>query len=103
VNVTVTGAPEPPEVIIVGGPVIETLDREVLLTAEVTDPAGGALTYFWEPLGTGGAVLDQGQRQTRVQVAGLFGDYQFRVTVRNAQGAQGTAVVTVRFRSTRIF
>jgi hypothetical protein len=101
VNVTVTPGAEPPTAIIIGGPVIDTLTREVILDATTsTNPAGGALTYFWEPLGTGGTVLDQGQGRTRVQLAGLFGDYQFRVTVRNAQGQEGTAIVTVRFRST---
>jgi hypothetical protein len=101
VNVTVTPGEEPPTAIIIGAPVIETLSREVILDATTsTNPAGGALTYFWEPLGGDGTILDQGQGRTRVQIPGLFGDYQFRVTVRNAQGQEGTAIVTVRFRST---
>lgn len=104
VNVTVTPGVPPPTVVIVGGPVIETLNRELTIDATVTsDPAGGALTYFWEPVGTGGAVLDQGAPRTRVQLAGLFGDYQFKVTVRNAQGGEGSALVTIRFRSTNVF
>jgi len=101
VNVTVTST-EPPTVSIVQGSVIETLNREVIIDAQVTNPSGGALTYFWEPLGTGGAVLDQGAARTRVQVAGPYGDYQFQVTVRNAQGQAGSAIATVRFRSTDV-
>jgi hypothetical protein len=104
VTVTVTPAAQPPTAIIAGGSVIETLDRQVTLDASgSTDPSGGALTFFWEPLSTGAAVLDQGGPRTRVQLGGLAGDYQFRVTVRNAQGATGTATVTVRFRSTNVF
>ena len=53
-------------------------------------------------LGTGAAVLDQGQPRTRVQLGGLAGDYPFRLTVRNAAGQESTATVTVRFRSSTI-
>ena len=53
-------------------------------------------------MGTGAAVLDQGQPRTRVQLAGLAGDYPVRLTVRNAAGAESSTDVTVRFRSTTI-
>jgi hypothetical protein len=104
VTVTVTPAPPPPEVIITGGELIETIDRELTLDAsQSTNPAGGALTYVWRPLASGAAVLDQGQPRTRVQLGGLFGDYPFQVTVRNAAGQEATANVTVRFKSVRVF
>jgi hypothetical protein len=103
VAVTVTPTPAPPTAVITGPEVFETFSREVVLSAEQsTSPTGGALTYVWTPLGTGAAVLDQGQPRTRVQLGGLAGDYPFRVTVRNPTGQESSAVVTVRFRSSTI-
>jgi len=103
VAVTVTPTPNPPTAIITGPEVFETFSREVVLSGEQSlSPTGGALTYVWTPLGTGAAVIDQGQPRTRVQLAGLAGDYQFRLTVRNPTGQESSAVVTVRFRSQTI-
>jgi hypothetical protein len=103
VAVTVTPTPAPPAAVITGPAVIETFNREVVLSADVSaNPTGGALTYIWTPLGTGAAVLDQGQPRTRVQLAGLAGDYQFRLTVRNPTGQESSSIVTVRFRSSTI-
>jgi hypothetical protein len=91
-------------VIIAGGDIIETINRELTLDASAsTNPAGGALTFVWRPLASGAAVLDQGQPRTRVQLGGLFGDYPFQVTVRNAAGQEATGTVTVRFKTTTVF
>jgi hypothetical protein len=103
VAINVTPAPAPPTAVITGPEVVETFSRELVLSgSESTNPTGGALTYIWTPLGTGAAVLDQGQARTRVQLAGLAGEYPFRLTVRNAAGAESSAIVTVRFRSSTI-
>jgi hypothetical protein len=103
IPVTVTPG-EQPGAIITGPSVVETIYRQVVLDGSAsTNPAGGALTYFWEPLSTGAAVLDQGQASTRVQLGGAFGDYIFRLTVRNAQGQMDSTTVTVRFKSTTVF
>jgi hypothetical protein len=94
----------PPQAIIAGPQVIETIYRELTLDASPSvNPAGGPLTYTWEPLETGAAVLDQGQVRTRIQLAGLFGDYRIRLTVRNAQGQTASTIVTVRFLSAQLF
>jgi len=82
---------------------VETFSRELPLNGSQSgNPAGGALTYLWEPLETGAAILDQGQANTRVQIGGLSGDYRIRLTVRNAAGQTDSAIVTVRFRSTTV-
>lgn len=100
VPVIVTPAPAPPDAIIDGPPLIETFNREIVLDGSSSaNPAGGALTYIWTPLGTGAAVLDQGQARTRVQLGGLSGEYPVRLTVRNAAGQEDSAIVTIRFRS----
>lgn len=104
VPVSVTPLGPPPVAIITGPSFVETINRQLTLDgSQSTNPAGGALTYIWEPLSTGAAVLDQGQAMTRVQLGGLFGDYIFRLTVRNAAGQQDSTTVTVRFTSTRVF
>lgn len=98
VTVNVNPAPAPPTAVIAGPATITTIRREITLDAsQSTNPAGGALTYTWTPLGTGAAVLDQGSPQTRVQFSGGFGDYVFNLTVRNALGQSATTTVTVRF------
>jgi hypothetical protein len=103
-SVTVTvPTVQPPVPVIVGGSVIETINRELTLDGSQSEnPGGGALTYVWRPLGTGSAVLDQGQPRTRVQLGGQFGDYPFILTVRNAAGLEASATVIVRLKSTTV-
>jgi hypothetical protein len=99
VTVNIPTAP-PPTAIITGPSSITTLSRFLTLDAsQSTNPAGGALTYTWEAFGTGAAILDQGQPITRVQLGGLFGDYVFRVTVKNAAGQSDSTTVTVHFQN----
>jgi hypothetical protein len=98
VTVNIPPPPPPPTAIISGPSSITTISRFLTLDAsQSTNPAGGALTYTWEAFGTGAAILDQGQPVTRVQLGGLFGDYVFRVTVRNAAGQSDSTTVTVHF------
>ncbi|MEP6538235.1 MAG: OmpA family protein [Bryobacteraceae bacterium] len=100
IAVTVTPT-QPPTAIISGPSTVETIYRQLNLDAsQSVNPAGGPLTYFWEPLSTGAAVIDQGQAVTRVQLGGLLGDYIFKLTVRNAAGQEDSTTVTVRFKNT---
>ncbi|MCZ2078297.1 MAG: OmpA family protein [Bryobacteraceae bacterium] len=102
-QVTVTVQSQAPVPDIAGPDVIETIYRETTLDARgSTDPNDLPLTYIWEPLGTGVAILDQGQPVTRIQVGGLFGDYPIRLTVRNSAGQSATTTVTVRFKSSTV-
>jgi hypothetical protein len=101
ISVTVTPS-QPPVPIITGPSIVETFQRQLTLDAsQSVDPQGLPLTYLWEPLSTGAAVLDQGLVQTRVQIGGLAGDYIFRLTVTNAAGQSASTTVTVRFRRTQ--
>jgi hypothetical protein len=106
VTVTVDIPTGPPPIAIIGGPsVIDTIYRQITLDARgsVEASGGGPLTYIWEPLQTGASVLDQGEPVTRIQIAGGWGDYIIRLTVRNAAGQSASTTVTVRFRSITIF
>jgi hypothetical protein len=103
VTVTVPATPvgPPPVAIITGPSTIETLYRQLTLDGSASkNPSGGALTYQWTPIGTGAAVLDQGQASTRVQLGGLFGDYIFKLTVTNQAGQSDSTTVTVHFVNT---
>jgi hypothetical protein len=106
VVVTVNIPTGPPPVAIIAGPsVIDTIYRQISLdgSGSVEASGGGPLTYIWEPLQTGASVLDQGEPITRIQIAGGWGDYIIRLTVRNAAGQSASTTVTVRFRSITIF
>jgi hypothetical protein len=103
VTVTVPVAPpgQPPVAIITGPSTIETIYRQLNLDGSASkNPSGGALTYQWTPIGTGAAVLDQGQAVTRVQLGGLFGDYIFKLTVTNQAGQSDSTTVTVHYVNT---
>jgi len=102
-TVTVT-APQPPTAVIPGGS-IETFNRQVPIDGSgSSDPQGQQLTYIWESLNTGMAIMDQGKPVTRVILGGTFGDYTIKLTVRNQSGLTSPpAYFTIHFRSTTIF
>ena len=110
-QITVKIAPAPvdvvppgraPTVVIAGGPVIETVVRQVTLTAVGTDPDGLPLTYSWRSLNTMAAISGSTSATPIVQLGQLYGDYPFEVTVTNSNGASTKAIVTVRLVVTRV-
>ena len=110
-QITVKIAPTPvivvpparvPTVVIAGGPVIETVVRQVTLSAVGTDPDGLPLTYSWRSLNTMAAISGGTSATPIVQLGQLYGDYPFEVTVTNSNGVIAKAIITVRLVVTRV-
>jgi cytochrome c len=92
VPVTVGNPPanQPPTVQIAADPVNGSAPLDVRFTASGRDPEGGALMYTWDyGDGAGGA----GRSVTHRYLTA--GTYTAKVTVRDAQGATGTATIQV--------
>jgi hypothetical protein len=113
ITVKVTSAPVVPPVIVVppgkvptvtitGGPYIETVVRQLTLSAVGADPDGLPLTYSWRSLNTMAAISGGSTATPIVQLGQLYGDYPFEVTVTNSNGAIAKAIITVRLVVTRI-
>ena len=107
VNVKVTPAPpqppqpppvtnQPPTVTISGAPIIETIYRQIPITAVATDPDGDTLTYSWRSVRSQAAVLNASSATATVQLPENQGDWEFEVTVTDSKGASATARVVVR-------
>jgi len=113
VTITVTSPPPPPPPpqppkgnppVADAGKGFETLVRQVRLDGTGSkDPDGGPLTYSWRVLQGRAAILDPSSPTPTVQLAGMFGDYVFELTVTNKAGLSSTATVTVKFVATRIY
>ncbi len=113
VTVTVTTPPPPPPPppppkgnppIADAGKNFETLVRQIKLDGTGSkDPDGGPLTYSWKVLQGRAAILDPTSPTPTVQLAGMFGEYIFELTVTNQAGLSSKATVTVRLVSTRIY
>jgi hypothetical protein len=94
---------EPPKPVIAGPSEIEVFSREFVLDgSQSSSPSGGPLTFRWEPIQTGAVILDQGKPITRVQLPGMFGVYQIRLTVTDQFGQSASAIVSIRFRSSTL-
>jgi hypothetical protein len=108
-TVTVTPTPPPPAgppptIVIAGGPVIETVVRDLRLDAsQSSSPAGFTpLTYSWTAR-EGRAAIDNANSPTpTVHLGNLFGDYFFDLTVTDSKGNTATATVDVRLVVTRV-
>jgi hypothetical protein len=81
---------------------METVVRQVTLTAVGTDPDGLPLTYSWRSLNTMAAISGSTSATPIVQLGQLYGDYPFEVTVTNSNGASAKAIITVRLVVTRV-
>jgi hypothetical protein len=93
VTITVGNPPanQAPTVQIAADPIRGNAPLDVRFTASGRDPEGGALMYTWD-YGDGSA--GAGRSVTHRYLTA--GTYTARVTVRDAQGASGTATVQVR-------
>jgi hypothetical protein len=94
----------PPTVIIAGGPVFETVVRNVTLDASQSfSPAGfQPLKYLWTAREGRSAIANATSATPMVYLGNLYGDYFFDVTVTDARGNVATASVDVRLVVTRI-
>jgi hypothetical protein len=94
----------PPTVIIAGGPVIQTVVRNVTLNASASfSPAGyGPLTYYWTAREGRAAIANGNTATPQVYLGNLYGDYFFDVTVTDARGNVATGSVDVQLVVTRI-
>jgi hypothetical protein len=106
VTVTKTQPPvgPPPTVVIVGGPVLETVVRTVRLDAsQSSSPAGFTpLTYSWTAR-EGRAAIDNPSSPTpTVYLGNLYGDYFFDLTVTDARGNTATSTIDVKLVVTRV-
>lgn len=94
----------PPTVVINGGPVLETVVRNVTLDASASfSPAGfGPLKYYWTAREGRAAIANGNTPTPQVYLGNLYGDYFFDVTVTDARGNVATASIDVRLVVTRI-
>ncbi len=91
-----------PTVVITGGPYIETVVRQLTLSAVATDPDGLPLTYSWRSISQMAAISGSTTATPIVQLGQLYGDYPFEVTVTNSNGVSAKAIITVRLVVTRV-
>ncbi|MEO7145168.1 MAG: OmpA family protein [Bryobacteraceae bacterium] len=110
VNVTpVTPPPPPPTgpppiVVIQGGPVIQTVVRDLQVDAsQSSSPAGNnPLTYFWTSRNTSAAVANPTSPTPTVHLGELYGDYFFDLTVTDSKGNKTTGTVDIQLIVTRV-
>lgn len=95
--------PDLPVPVIAGPSQIEVFSREFVLDgSQSSSPSGGPLTFRWESLQTGPVIIDQGKPVTRVQLPGMFGVYQIRLTVTDQAGQSASTIISVIFRSSTL-
>jgi hypothetical protein len=85
----------------------ETIDRFQFVDASGTyDPEGDALTYEWRQIGgsnfQSASIVDANSPRVRIQLQGIYGDYVFELTVRDARGLVSKKQFTIKFVSTRV-
>lgn len=96
VTVTVSTAPTPGTVVIVGGPHIYSHDPVTALTATVpSNPGGGAIAYHWSA--PSGAMLSSPDSATTYVNPLAYGDYTITVTATDSKGQSTTASVVLTY------
>ncbi len=105
VKVTPTAPTGPPPVVVIaGGPVMQSIYRQLRLDASQSNsPAGNTpLTYFWRSRNTSAAVLNPTSPTPTVQLGELAGDYFFDLTVTDSKGNVSIGSIDILFVITHV-
>jgi hypothetical protein len=88
-----------PTIVIKGGNVITTNQRNITLDASASfSPSGNTpLTFVWTSLNDRAIITNAGSAVAQVQVGLIPGQYLFQLTVIDSKGNSATAIVTVNW------
>ncbi len=94
-----SGGTSNPTIVIKGGNIITTNQRNILLDASASfSPTGNTpLTFVWTSLNDRAVITNAGSAIAQVQVGLIPGQYLFQLTVIDSKGNSSTAIITVNW------